>query len=144
MKMDDRVFVCYSRKDKDFVLKLATNLKRKGVPIWLDQWDIPSGANWDRTIEEALKECGRLLLVLSPASVKSDRVQGEWLWAIDKGKKAVVPILYQECNIPIRLASIQYTDFTACSPDDERPLEQVLRALGKSTTAFSVARALDR
>ena len=55
--MGDHVFICYSRKDEDFVLKLATNLKNQGVPVWLDQWDIPSGANWNRTIEKALNEC---------------------------------------------------------------------------------------
>jgi hypothetical protein len=126
--MDDHVFICYSRKDEDFVLKLATNLKLQGVPVWLDQWDIPSGVNWDRTIEKALKECNRLLLVLSPASVDSDEVQSEWLSAIDE-KKVVIPILYQPCQIPRRLKLIQNIDFTSRSPDDEQAIGQILNAL---------------
>jgi hypothetical protein len=128
--MVDHIFVCYSRKDGDFVLKLAMDLKLSGVPIWLDQWDIPSGANWDRAIEAALKKCDRLLLVLSPASLNSDRVQNEWIWAIDKGKKVVVPILYQECEIPIRLTSIEYTDFTSRSPNDADATKKLRKALG--------------
>ena len=133
--MDNRVFICYSRKDEDFVLKLATNLKRQGVPIWLDQWDIPAGANWNRTIEKALNECTRLLLVLSPSSVESDEVQCEWLSALDE-KKIVVPILYKPCRMPFRLKPIQYIDFVSRSPDDIAALNDVLVALGKARKDF--------
>ena len=127
--MGDHVFICYSRKDEGFVLKLATNLKNRGVPVWLDQWDISTGANWDRTIETALNESNRLLLILSPSSTNSDEVQCEWREALDD-KKVVVPILYQPCEIPYRLNTIQYIDFTSRSPDDEKSLELILKALG--------------
>ena len=127
--MGDHVFICYSRKDKDFVLKLATNLKCHGVPVWLDQWDIPSGANWPRAIDKALSDCARLLVVLSPESIESDEVQSEWYDALEE-KKVVIPILYQKCHMPSRLKLIQHIDFTTCGPDDEKSLEQVLKALG--------------
>ena len=140
--MDDHVFICYSRKDENFVLKLATNLKSRGVPVWLDQWDIPSGANWNRTIEAALNECTHLLLVLSPSSVESDEVQSEWLAALNE-KKVVVPILYQACRMPFRLKPIQYIDFASRGPDDKTALEQILRVLGtaNSTSEKPVAQS---
>jgi tetratricopeptide (TPR) repeat protein len=128
--MGDHVFICYSRKDKDFVIKLAKNLKSQGVHVWLDQWDIPHGANWNRTIEKALIDCASLLIVLSLASVESDAVQSEWLTALDD-KKVIVPILYQRCRIPFRLKPIQYIDFTSRSSDDIAALNDVLVALGK-------------
>ena len=34
--MGNHVFICYARKDSEFVLELATNLKKQGVPVWLD------------------------------------------------------------------------------------------------------------
>ena len=123
------VFICYSRKDEDFVFQLATSLKRRGVSVWLDQWDIPSGADWNRAIEKALEESTRLLLILSPSSIESDQVQCEWLSAIDE-KKVVIPILYQPCHIPHRLKAIQYIDFTSRSPDNEEAIGQILNALG--------------
>jgi hypothetical protein len=132
--MSDFVFICYSRKDEDFTLKLAANLKREGVPVWLDQWDIPSGANWNRTIEKALKECTHLLVILSRSSAESDEVQSEWLSALDEGK-LVVPVLYQPCQIPFRLKSIQYIDFTSRSPDDKESLGQILKSLGAIESA---------
>jgi len=126
--MKDQVFICYSRSDEDFVLKLAANLKQRGVPVWLDQWDIPSGGDWDQAIEKALKECTGLLLVLSPSSVESKEVRSEWRSALDENK-VVVPILYQQCEIPYRLKTIQYIDLTSRSSDDEKSLEEILNAL---------------
>lgn len=127
--MSDYVFICYSRRDEDFALKLAEKLKSEGTPVWIDQWDIPSGTNWNRTIEKALKECTHLLVILSPSSVESDEVQSEWLSALDDGK-VVVPALYQPCQIPFRLKSIQYIDFTSRSPDDKEAIEQIRKSLG--------------
>jgi hypothetical protein len=141
-RIDDRIFICYSRKDENFVLKLAKNLKRKGIPVWLDQWDIPYGADWNRTIDETLKECTRLLLILSPSSVGSDDVQGEWLSALDEGK-AIVPILYRSCRIPARLKSIQYIDFTSHSPDDKEAIEQILKALRGTINTYIKPVAVD-
>jgi tetratricopeptide (TPR) repeat protein len=134
--MTDHVFICYSRKDENFVKKLAENLKHLGIPVWLDQWDIPPGANYPRAIEGALIDCAHLLIVLSPASVDSDPVQSEWFAALEE-KKAIIPILYQTCRIPLRLKPIQYIDFTSRSPDDSAALNEVLAALGKAKSALS-------
>jgi len=125
--MNDHVFICYSRKDESFVFRLAANLKNKGVPIWLDQWDIPSGANWNQTIEEALNECSRLLVVLSPSSIESEEVEAEWRTALND-KKVVIPVLHRPCDIPYRLNPIQFIDFTSRNPDDIEAFEQVLIA----------------
>lgn len=93
--MDEYVFICYSHEDEDFVLKLATNLKSKGVHVWLDKWDIPHGANWPRTIEGALTNCASMLLILSPAAVASNEVQSEWL-KVRKDKKKGYSCALQE------------------------------------------------
>jgi len=134
IRMEDRLFICYSRKDEDFVLKLAANLKNHGVPIWLDQWNIPKGANWPRAIDKALFECRRLLVILSPSAIDSDEVQAEWYTALDE-KKVVIPILHQPCRIPFRLKLIQHIDFTSRTPDDLAGLKEVLHALGMAEEA---------
>jgi formylglycine-generating enzyme required for sulfatase activity len=129
--MGDHVFICYARKDEDFVLKLAANLKQRGAPIWLDQWDIPYGADWDLTIDDALHNCACFLIVLSPAARASREVRGELRTALDEDKP-IVPVLYQTCRIPRQLRLIQHIDFTSSGPDDETLLGQVLRAVGVS------------
>ncbi|HEX7779990.1 MAG TPA: toll/interleukin-1 receptor domain-containing protein, partial [Vicinamibacterales bacterium] len=48
-------FVCYARHDEVFVLRIATAMRDRGVRIWIDQWRIQPGADWSRSIDEALK-----------------------------------------------------------------------------------------
>ena len=47
-------FSSATRAETRTFLKLSANLKRRGVPVWLDQWDIPPSADWDLTIDNAL------------------------------------------------------------------------------------------
>lgn len=136
--MGDHVFVCYSRKDEDFVLSLAANLKSRGVTIWLDQWDIPSGADWDLTIDDALYDCSHFIIILSPNSIKSREVRSELRTAFDENKH-MIPILYQSCRVPRPLRLIQYIDYTSCSADDIAALNDVLVALGKAERTFSIS-----
>src|SRR5690348_4964085 len=93
--MGDRIFFCYAREDQAFAVPLAQELKQRGVRVWLDQWDIPAEADWDQTIDKALHECDRLLIVLSPASVQSGEVRGELREALDL-KKSILPVRSEE------------------------------------------------
>jgi hypothetical protein len=104
------VFVSYSRKDSGFALQLAHDLKSSGVPVWVDQWDIPAGVSWPQAIQEALKDCTHFLIVLSPSSVASTEVQHELNYALSKAKH-ILPVLYAPCEMPYRIQSLEYIDF---------------------------------
>ena len=125
--MGDRVFFCYAREDQGFAVPLAQELKERGVGVWLDQWDIPAEADWDKTIDKALRDCDRLLIVLSPASVKSGEVRGELRAALDLGKP-ILPVLYRPCEIPRQLRLIQFVDFSAREADHKDALNKLLSA----------------
>jgi hypothetical protein len=61
------IFLSYSRKDADFALRLAADLKNAGVRLWMDQLDgIRAGDDWRRTIQSALDGCGAMIAVLTP------------------------------------------------------------------------------
>jgi hypothetical protein len=122
------VFFCYAREDQDFALKLAQNLKNRGVNIWIDQWNIGPGKDWDQEIDKALDDCGKFLIILSPNSIESLEVRGELRMALD-GKKNIVPLLYKECRIPRQLRVLQYTDFTRSNPDDDIKLTELIANL---------------
>src|SRR5262249_35172700 len=119
--MGNHVFICYAREDEQFVLTLADHLKLHGVPVWLDRWNIPAGANWQRSIDKSIQDCAKFLIVLSPAAVAWEEVEGELRTALDD-QKPVVPVLYQSCRIPLRLRSLQYVDFT----DSDQNIETIL------------------
>ena len=104
-------FISYSRKDKEFALQFARELKSAGHLVWLDQLDIPTGARWDDAVERALRECEIFLVILTAASISSENVKDEIGYAIDHGKR-IMPVLLEECDIPLRLRRFQYVDFT--------------------------------
>ncbi|HKG13167.1 MAG TPA: toll/interleukin-1 receptor domain-containing protein [Pyrinomonadaceae bacterium] len=96
-----------------------------GAPVWLDQWDIPSGADWDYEIDRALYDCRHFLIVLSPAAVESEEVRGELRTALEEDKR-VVPVLYRACRVPRRLRLLQHID---CTGADSGPGEEAVRLL---------------
>lgn len=102
-------FFSYARADSQFALQLAKDLKAAGAPVWLDQLDIHAGQRWDKAVEEALANCPRLLVILSPSSVDSNNVMDEVSFALEE-RKVVIPVLHQECKIPFRLRRVQYVD----------------------------------
>jgi len=108
--MTSQVFVSYSRDDSQFVRRLVDDLTNRGVDIWLDVRDILASERWDSEVQEALRESDFFMIVLSPTSAGSENVQDEIAYALSK-KKRVFPILYQDCDIPFRLARVQYVDF---------------------------------
>jgi hypothetical protein len=120
-----RYFVSYARKDTEFVLKLATELRAVGVTLWLDQLDILGGQRWDRAIAEALETCEGMIAVLSPEALASNNMMDEVSYALDKGKM-VVPVVHQPCDIPFRLGRIHRIDFTVSY---DTGFSELLRAL---------------
>ena len=130
-------FFSYSRDDSDFALRLAEDLKAAGASVWLDQTDIAPGQEWDNAVEDALSQSPRVLLVLSPASVKSRNVRNEITFALE-AHKAIVPVLYQDCPIPLQLVRLQRIDFRT---DYDRGLKTLLRTLGVEQQAVAAGGA---
>lgn len=115
-------FISYSRADSEFALRLAKDLKAAGSNVWLDQIDIPPGEPWDERIEGALIRAPRMIIILSPSSAKSQNVRDEISFALGQGK-AVVPVVYADCVVPLRLQRQNRIDFRA---DYSRGLEALL------------------
>ncbi|HLP45294.1 MAG TPA: TIR domain-containing protein [Candidatus Deferrimicrobium sp.] len=123
-------FISYSRKDGDFVLPLCKKLKEAGVEIWLDQWDIAPGDNWDKSIDDAIYKCTKMLSILSPDAVDSDQVRGE-LYTFCEEKKPVIPIVYRDCRIPRILKAIQYMNFTSSDLEDKTKIAELVKIITK-------------
>jgi len=130
-------FFSYSREDSEFVLHVARDLKAAGANVWLDQMDIVPGQRWDEAIERALAGCPRMLVVLSPTSVRSTNVMDEVSFALEEGK-TVIPILYRDCAIPFRLRRVQYIDLRH---DYDHGLAELLRLLAEQPSTVASPRA---
>ncbi|MEM7085540.1 MAG: toll/interleukin-1 receptor domain-containing protein [Bacteroidota bacterium] len=127
----ESIFVSYSSKDKPFALEFVKELQRLGINVWIDQLGIQLGENWDNAIEEALEKSNTFLLFMSPTAVTSQNVQDEVHIAIER-KKRLVPVLIQQCDIPMRWQRFQYADLTK---NPNKGLQRIMEFLGIEKTA---------
>jgi hypothetical protein len=116
----DCFFLSYSRSDEAFALRLAKDLRERGVGIWVDQLDIRPSEQWDRAIERAVRDCRGMVVILSPRSVLSNNVADEISFAIDNSK-SVMPVMIEKCVLPLRITRMQVIDATGSY---ERALDQ--------------------
>jgi len=109
------VFISYSHADKDFVDKLATHLIKSNIHIWLDRWELKVGDSITSKIQEALSDSDYLLLVLSKKSVESDWLKRELnaalLREIEEKRAVILPVLIEDCEIPLFVRDKLYADF---------------------------------
>lgn len=127
------IFLSYSSKDHEQVLKLAHDLKSKGFSVWLDKWEIRVGDPITQMIERGLSNSRFLGIWLTDSAVKSGWVQKEWQAKFaDEAKTnnvTVLPLLGENCDIHSLLRDKKYADFTK---DYQLGLDELLLVLGKS------------
>ncbi len=138
-----QTFVSYAREDQAFALEVATVMRDRGVPIWIDQWNIEPGADWNKAIDAALNACANFLIVLSPEATKSDEVMGELRVALN-GRKRIIPLLYRPSDIPRQLLLKQHLDFTQSPRPSEVLLDRLARVLRDEESGDDVAASRDR
>lgn len=129
-----KAFFSYSRQDSEFTLKLAKDLRAMGAPLWLDQLDITPGHHWDTAVEKAIGVASSLVIVLSPDSIQSQNVMDEVSFALEEGK-LVIPVLYRDCKIPLRLRRLQYIDLRTDYQTGLAEIRKMLEVERQSETA---------
>lgn len=109
------LFISHTSMDKPFVEKLAKDLKRLGIDVWFDKWEIKVGDSITWKIEEGLRTNDYLGLVLSREALESEWVKSEvaavWNLQMRTRKIQLLPIFYRQCDIPLFLADRKYADF---------------------------------
>ncbi len=109
------VFISYSHSDRNFVDQLASTLLERKINVWLDRWEIVVGDSLIQKIQAGLEECSALLVVLSKASVESEWCKKELsaglIRELDERKVVVLPVLIEDCKVPLFLRDKLYADF---------------------------------
>ncbi|MBZ0285345.1 MAG: TIR domain-containing protein [Anaerolineae bacterium] len=126
------IFISYAHADQLFVLELANDLRLLGVDVWLDILDMSEESDWNEAIEEALKRCGLMLVVASPAALRADNVMTEVRRFMDSGK-IVLPVQSQPTDLTAIGLWNPSVDFTT---DYGSGLQDLVRVLGVPEPAY--------
>lgn len=94
MTMARDIFISYSRRDQEFVTRLASDLHNRVAGVWFDQSAIQLGQKWHDEIVEGIRDCKAFILVLSPDAVESRYVREEVNKALELGK-SIFPVIYR-------------------------------------------------
>jgi hypothetical protein len=92
--MQKDIFISYSRRDQEFVTRLASDLDKQVAGAWFDQSTIQVGQKWHDEIMDGIRECRAFVLVLSPDAAESRYVREEVNKALELGKP-IIPVLYR-------------------------------------------------
>lgn len=109
-----KVFLCYAHPDRRLALELYNFLVELGVDTWIDVEKLVPGENWEIEISKSIRDSDLVLVCLSKNSVDREGfVQKEIRKSLDIADKKIdgaiyiVPVLFEDCNIPQKLNGLQ-------------------------------------
>ena len=132
--MEQTVFISYAREDSPFARRLGEDLRGAGIDVWLDQINTRGGQAWDEAVEAALANSAAVIVVLTPSAISSQTVRDEVSYALEKNR-TVTPVLYQQCQVPLRLIRLPYADFMTDYDAGLAELRRLLASLPAATQA---------
>lgn len=132
--LSPRLFLSYSRADRDFAGKLAIELRKQGFRVFLDTRDIDPGDNFVSKLAKEIKRSTGIVAVISENYSLSRWGQAE-LYSAIAGNKLVIPILISPATMsglddPLQrlLRDTQYITITGRlpAPDEAQHLGELL------------------
>ncbi|WP_148612616.1 toll/interleukin-1 receptor domain-containing protein [Aeromonas sobria] len=131
------IFISYSHENKSFVDKLAIQLVQKNVSVWMDRWELSIGDSIIDKVQEAADGASALLVIMSKASIASEWCKKElsagFLRELEEKRVVVMPVLLEDCDIPLFARGKLYADFRTNFDDG---LRTVVEGIAKVTNPF--------
>ncbi|MDM0048614.1 TIR domain-containing protein [Variovorax sp. J22R115] len=108
------VFVSYARKDGEaFAIDLRDRLLARNISVWQDRAGLEGGRDWWEQIKDALGHVEYIVLVMTPAAMRSEVVRKEWRYARQQGV-CVYPVIADAsidiASLPRWMSSIHWYD----------------------------------
>jgi hypothetical protein len=126
-----RIFLSYARPDEERVREIHTLLANAGWLPWMDTQNIVGGMDWERQIQEQIRQADLFFLFASPQSVaRRGILQREIRTALHQAQEFlpadifIVPLLLEDCEIPDEISRYQWVDIR--QPDWQ---EQLIRTV---------------
>ena len=107
-------YLSHGHGDAAWAHKLAENLERLGIRVFLDAWELVAGDLIAVRLQDGLAAAGAVVFVVSPESVGRGWVNEEFAAAVAAaaaGRQRLIPVLYGEVALPPLVAARLYVDF---------------------------------
>jgi hypothetical protein len=126
------VFISYNHRDRQFVRRLAEDLRRAGIRAWVDEYEILPGDSITEKTTQGINTSDYMLVVVSKNSVNSSWVSKEVSAAFmrdpESSSRRVIPLKIDDTALPPKLGDILYVDF---STGYVEPMERLVSFLYK-------------
>ncbi|MCG8459810.1 MAG: toll/interleukin-1 receptor domain-containing protein, partial [Holophagales bacterium] len=106
----------YNSRDGHTAQQVAAELEARGVGVWLDQWDIRPGTDWQSELEKAIRQVGAVAILVGPGEMGPWQYQETraYLRRAVKREIPVIPVLLpgvgDEPNLPLFLEGRSWID----------------------------------
>lgn len=115
----------------------------QAVNVWVDRWEINVGDSLIDKVEDAIAGASALLVVLSKTSAKSNWVKKEvnagLVRELDEQQVVVLPVLIEDCEIPVFLREKLFADYRTSFDDGLRSTLEAVARVTNPNSARTVA-----
>ena len=107
---DHKVFISYSDPDSEWARLFAEALQERGVPVWLDEFEVGPGESLSDALEVGLRESDIFVTVVNPQHVSQPTLFFELGAAIGMNKRvvAIVPKDFDISQLPLEFRRRKY------------------------------------
>ena len=129
-----KVFISYSRKDKEVAQYICEILKKNGIEFWIDKEGIYSSSNYKELIVDAIEISKVVIFISSANSNNSINVIREIGYAVNMNK-SILPIKLDETpyakSIRLDISDIDMIDFKNPLESSKRLITSLMYVLNK-------------
>jgi hypothetical protein len=120
------VFISYAHEDRRPADRLAADLAKLSLKVFLDRQALQEGSAWQPHIFSAIDSCRKFLALYSPHYVQSKICQEEFNIAWARGRRinsdVIFPVYWKSADLPTYMSMLLYSD---CREEVDDGLEAV-------------------
>lgn len=132
--MTHKVFISYSRKDKEVAQYICEILEKNGIEFWIDKKGIYSSSNYKELIVDAIEISKAVIFISSANSNNSMNVIREIGYAVNMNK-SILPIKLDETpyakSIRLDISDIDMIDFKNPMESSKKLVTSLMYVLNK-------------
>ncbi|WP_172677033.1 toll/interleukin-1 receptor domain-containing protein, partial [Aestuariivita boseongensis] len=121
-----KVFVSYSRKDREQAQRVSDALRARHFGVFRDTEDILPTEEWRTRLSQLIEEADTIVFLLSPHSATSEVCAWEVEYASSLNKR-IAPIVIEDVNADLIPPLLSRLNFIFCTPRD--PFENAVDTL---------------